>query len=353
MSHHFDTELSRKDPRLNICDFYLFEGAPGFTVMVMTTNGDAGHTSSDTFHPEGIYAFRFDRTGSNEEDLVFKFRFGEPSHMDGDEHRHVQGFSVLRSEGPLMPALGGDLLVAGSTGRTVERSGVKAFAGLVPDLWAADALGFRATISALLNDGVFDREAFVAGRNWFKGRNALAIVLEVPNELIGSGSVHAWSTISLFGHAPEMQICRFGYPLFTFLLLAKRVDLFDRYHSTAPKDDVAEFSVAVGSLATSLSASLGSQDPATHGRAIADRFTPSKLPYEIGTPASFSVEKINGRPLCDDALDAMWTLTAGAPVSDGVAPDRSRFVGTFPYYGEPYSRSDQAGFGPLVHTGSY
>ena len=26
---------------------------------------------------------------------------------------------------------------------------------------------------------------------------------------------------------------------------------------------------------------------------------------------------------------------------------------TFPYYGEPYSRSDQAGFGPLVHTGSY
>ena len=28
MSHHFDTPTAREDPRLNICDFYLFDGAP-------------------------------------------------------------------------------------------------------------------------------------------------------------------------------------------------------------------------------------------------------------------------------------------------------------------------------------
>ena len=28
MSHHFDTNLAKEDPSLNICDLYLFQGAP-------------------------------------------------------------------------------------------------------------------------------------------------------------------------------------------------------------------------------------------------------------------------------------------------------------------------------------
>jgi hypothetical protein len=28
MSHHFDTKLAKEDPSLNVCDFYLFQGAP-------------------------------------------------------------------------------------------------------------------------------------------------------------------------------------------------------------------------------------------------------------------------------------------------------------------------------------
>ena len=41
MSHHFDTPTGRDDPRLNLCDFYLFEGAAGRTVMAMTVNPEA------------------------------------------------------------------------------------------------------------------------------------------------------------------------------------------------------------------------------------------------------------------------------------------------------------------------
>ena len=40
MSHHFDTKLSKEDPSLNVCDFYLFQGAPDTTVMAMTVNPD-------------------------------------------------------------------------------------------------------------------------------------------------------------------------------------------------------------------------------------------------------------------------------------------------------------------------
>ncbi len=42
MSHHFDTKLAKEEPSLNVCDFYVFEGSPGTTVMVMTVNPDVG-----------------------------------------------------------------------------------------------------------------------------------------------------------------------------------------------------------------------------------------------------------------------------------------------------------------------
>ena len=42
MSHHFDTKLAKEDPSLNLCDFYLFDGPSGKTVMAMTVNPDVG-----------------------------------------------------------------------------------------------------------------------------------------------------------------------------------------------------------------------------------------------------------------------------------------------------------------------
>ena len=38
MSHHFDSPTGREDPRLNLCDIYIFPGSPGHTVMAMTVN---------------------------------------------------------------------------------------------------------------------------------------------------------------------------------------------------------------------------------------------------------------------------------------------------------------------------
>ena len=63
MSHHFDTKLAKEDPSLTVCDFYLFQGAPGTTVMAMTVNPDVVLSASDTLHTEGLYAFRLDLNG--------------------------------------------------------------------------------------------------------------------------------------------------------------------------------------------------------------------------------------------------------------------------------------------------
>src|SRR5271166_3525702 len=97
MSHHFDTKLAKEDPSLNVCDFYLFGGAPGTTVMAMTVNPDVGLSAPDTLHREGLYAFRFDANGDGREEVTFKFRFGEPQHADSAEKTHVQKFEVRRA----------------------------------------------------------------------------------------------------------------------------------------------------------------------------------------------------------------------------------------------------------------
>jgi hypothetical protein len=99
MSHHFDTQRAKSDPSMNICDMYLFEGAPGHTVMAMTTNADAGISAPDSLLSEALYAFRFGLDQDGREDVVFKFKFGQPRHADAGEHVHVQAFEVLRATG--------------------------------------------------------------------------------------------------------------------------------------------------------------------------------------------------------------------------------------------------------------
>jgi hypothetical protein len=97
MSHHFDTPTGREDPRLNLCDFYLFAGRPGSTVIVMTVNPEADPTKGPLFRDEGLYVFRFDTNSDAHEDVSFKIRFGEATHGNGGEH--VQSFEVRRAIG--------------------------------------------------------------------------------------------------------------------------------------------------------------------------------------------------------------------------------------------------------------
>ena len=161
MSHHFDTPTAREDPRICVNDFYLFDGPAGTTVMAMTVNPDAGVSAPDTFRDEGLYAFRFDLNGDAREELAFKFRFGAPRHADGIEQRHVQDCQVRMASGAdALHGLGGELLVEGKTGEVVGRSGIRAYAGLAPDLFAIDALINLASAAGLRVEMHFKKAAW-------------------------------------------------------------------------------------------------------------------------------------------------------------------------------------------------
>ena len=63
------------------------------------------------------------------------------------------------------------------------------------------------------------------------------------------------------------------------------------------------------------------------------------LPYELDTAANFTIDRFNGRGLAVDVMDVILTLATNTPLSDGVAPDKSRMRDEFPYFGEPFANS--------------
>ena len=347
MSHHFDTPTAREDPRINVCDFYLFSGRAGATAMAMTVNPDAGLSAPVTFQEEGLYAFRFDLDGDLKEEVASKVTFGPVSHEGGSEHVHVQDVTVRHMRGPAaVKGIAGEVIAHGPTGRVVEAGSVRAFAGLVPDLFAGDATAFGAFRKALFEHGRFAPEAFQSPTNFCAHRNVCAIVLEVPNEMLRDGPVGGWVTASLHGHAPEMQVSRWGYPLLTNMFMPDE-DMKERFSRLIPVEDHSEFAAQVGSVAERIAAPNGSgADRTLHAQRLLARLFPSTLPYVPGSPGAFAVSGCNGRVLTDDVMDVVLTLAANTPLGDGVAPSPDRVRAEFPYFGPAYSRAEQRGVAP-------
>ncbi|MGC2662303.1 MAG: DUF4331 family protein [Bryobacteraceae bacterium] len=351
MSHHFDTKLAKEDPSLNLCDFYLFEGTPGNTVMAMTVNPDLGLSAPDTLHIEGLYAFRFDLNNDAKEDVVFKFRFADPRHSSAaDDHIHLQKYWVHRAVGEAIRGDAGELLIEAETRAVHGKGKIKTYVGAAPELFAGDAFALHAFLNSFYKDKRFNGEAFLNRQNYFSRRNVSAIVLEVPSTLIGAGKVRAWATVSLFGHAPEMQVSRWGLPLMTHLFLNDpgHQEIKEKFNASIPSDDSANFSEHIGDFAERMTTYAGSiQNPSEYKKQVVARLCPTTLPYELGTKGAFDQAGFNGRALTDDVMDVMLTLASNRGLADGVKPDANRTRAEFPYFGDAYSKAEQVGVPPV------
>jgi hypothetical protein len=276
--------------------------------------------------------------------LSFKVRFGAVLHADEHDGAQVQSFEVRRASGSAA-SLGadGDLIVAGHTRRVVETAtGVKAFAGLAPDLFAGDAMALGEFRTALFEKERFDPGAFQSRKNFFANRNVTALVLEASTPLIGKGVVRGWATASLYGHAPETQVSRWGLPLITNIFMPDPI-MREDFNRTTPSEDIQRFSTQISSVAARLTRLAGSAaDPDDYARRLIERLCPVTLPYELDTPATFAVTGFNGRGLADDVMDVILSLATNTSLTDGVALDRSRMQNEFPYFGEAFPRTEPA-----------
>jgi hypothetical protein len=332
MSHHFDTKTATDDPRLNLCDFYLFRPSPGRVAMALTVNPNAGDGGSDTFHDEAVYAFRFDLDADAGADVAFMVRFSEVQHTGGSG-RHDQTFEVVRGNGSAATeGFAGDLIAQGHTGGPVEaEGGIQVFAGLVDDAFAGDSHALHAFKEAL-TEGRFTPENYQNRQNFFAGRQVSALVLEVPVEMIGVGLVGAWSTVSLFGHAPEEQVARWGLPLITHFFVTDP-QMQERYNRSGPEmDHEVTAPVIATAVERTVTLAQSADDPAAYAARLVERICPTVLPYQLDSVASFDHAGFNGRSLSDDVMDVMLTLWTNTALGDGVRPERTRYRDTFPYF---------------------
>lgn len=303
--------------------------------MALTVNPHAGPSAPDTFHEEALYAFRFDLNCDSHEDVTFKVQFGASAQVDGNEHQHVQAFDVRRAIGGVArKGAEGELIISGHTGQVVKTDrDYRAYAGLAPDLFAGDAVALNVFRKALRKEKRFEPQAFQSRQNFFAKANVTAIVIEIPSPLIGRGLVHGWATASLYGHAPEVQVSRWGLPLITHVFLSDPAlkDEAERYNRATPADDVTLFSKPISDFTEKVTRLANSAaNPSEYANQILARICPTVLPYELDTPAYFNVAGFNGRALTDDVMGVILTR-------DGVAPDKQLLRPDFPYFGEPHT----------------
>lgn len=150
-----------------------------------------------------------------------------------------------------------------------------------------------------------------------------------------------------------MRVSRWGLPLITHLFLndPNAQDVKEQFNTSIPSGDMAFFSEPIAEfIETMTQYAVSAVEPADYAKKVTSRLCPVLLPYELETTARFSREAFNGRPLGDDAMDVMLTLACNKPLSDGVAPDKSRIRNEFPYYGEPYTKEEQAQVTRIAHA---
>jgi hypothetical protein len=151
-----------------------------------------------------------------------------------------------------------------------------------------------------------------------------------------------WATASLYGHAPETQVSRWGLQLITNIFMPDPI-MREDFNRSAPVEDVPRFSAQIAKVAAKLTRLAGSAaDPDDYARRLIERLCPVTLPYELDTPATFAVTGFNGRGLADDVMDVILSLATNTSLTDGVAPDRSRIRDEFPYFGEAFARTKPA-----------
>jgi uncharacterized protein DUF4331 len=347
---HLDAPTVKSDHRIDINDVYVFQGAnPANTVLVMTTNVNAGILSGTSFRPGALYEFKIDNTGDAIEDVAYRIKFGDVR-GNGSQQIHVQ-----RANGAGNPASGGGgkQLATGSTGQMLNvAGGGMAWAGLADDPFFFDLVGFSAFKSAALAavpGGLTGAELASAlgnicnpGSNFFAGFDATAIVLEVPDAALdgnnASGVINVWGETAIEEGGALTQVERMGLP--TINTVFNHTDpAKEAYNRANPAGDPA---LVGGNISFLVSAIVGAAeelgaygpggiDQAAYGAAIADALTPDVLTYDTDTSADFTA--LNGRGLNDDVINVAYSaVSAGVLTSDCVAEDNT-LSGSFPYLG--------------------
>ncbi len=355
---HLDSPVISSRLEIDINDTYAFAGnslnEPS-TVLV-TTVSPAALVPTFGEKDNSRYVMRIDQNGDAVADLAFAVDFNTQGNKKPGQQVRVHLAKGTEAES-LTP--GGKLIANGRTEQTIAlKGGGYLWAGLRSDPFFFDLDGFRGTVENLpplrLDGSVAPIDAL--GQNptdFFANLNTLAIVIEVPDRVLG-GPIGFWATTSaLDGSGNWIQSDRLGRPAINTVVNSSGPIVNAPsgqkviFNAASPSGD-AGFTAAVVNALLAFS-SLDSEGPYSAGQAgaLAGVLLPDVLTYD---KSSALPAPLNGRGLADDVIDVeLRVVTGGDPLglfedrdadggvnSDGVGP-HTDYLSTFPYLGVPHS----------------
>ncbi len=316
-------------PAADINDVYVFQGHNGYhTVLAMTTHPAAGAIAPLAYATDVAYKLNVDRNGDAMQDLVYRVRFG-PRH---DNHQFYRVWRVTLHNSMVTSS---KVVAKGWTGKTNSiQGGGWVFAGLRSDPFFFDLDAFHGSVLGMGPRRFCDGHA----TDFFKPLNANAIVIEVPDGVLGK-KIGVWG-ITTANRTNRLD--RMGRPAINTVFNSGNDK--NRFNETSPGVDYARFSGNVIGTLKALSG-LDSDGSYTTAQAtgLAHVLLPDILTYDTSTKA---VGPLNGRALSDDVIDAELNIVTGgypfpgrhgtgAIPSDCVGPHHD-YQSVFPYLGTPH-----------------
>ncbi|MEU4095951.1 DUF4331 family protein [Streptomyces sp. NPDC026673] len=336
MSHHLDTPLAAQNGQLFIDDLYVFPGERS-TVFVMDVNSDiTGVYAEPGFHPEARYEFKVHFDGAEFEALTYRVSFDEPGPDGGQTLRlHALTGNEARED-----SADGDLVLEGRTGETADADGTRVWAGRISDSFYIDLSLLAVVNGAVAKGTAVDLSDWrpQEAQNSFAGTTVESIVLEVPHEhaqLRPGTRTGVWCATKLATDAGGWrQINRGGHPMMWPIFWPGDTDFSNPANTRHPSQDRAAVGEFIAGQVTAVVAATGTcADPEGYGRAVAEQLFPDVLPYVVGTLATYGFAGRNGRPLADNAPEAMLSLVTNTAVPAGLKPSVTQHLRTnrFPY----------------------
>ena len=323
MSHHLDTPLAAQNGQLYLDDLYVFPGN-GSTVVIMDANSNiTGVYAQPGFHPEARYEFKVHFDGADFEDLTYRVSFGQPD-ADG---RQVLRLHALTGGDARDDAAAGELMLEGRTGEVASGGGTRLWAGRIADSFYVDLSLLAIVNGAIAKGTAVDLSGWQPGKaqNSFAGTSVESIVLEIPHshpQLRPGARIGVWAATKLATDAGGWrQINRAGHPMMWPIFWPGDTDFSNPANTRHPSEDFAAAGTYIGEQVAAVVAASGTAgDPQGYGQTVARELFPDVLSYVVGTPAVYGFAARNGRPLADNAPEAMMSLVASMAVPSGLKP---------------------------------
>lgn len=318
-SHHFEVAIARTNTAISQLDNYVFQAAsPGRTVIIMNVNSSPRHGA--TFSPNALYNIHVALDDKFKEGHTFSFQF-----RDGQ----VMAYLSDNPNGRVGET--GVDIGKGKVGGSVNlKDKIELWTGIIKDPFYGNSSGLGA-YSAQLKAGKYDPQVWksASGTNIFKDQECGAIVLEIPNEMLGK-NIKVFMTTALKENGKWSQVQYSANPLLSHVMYFEDEAVRVEHDRSRPNTQSVLKNFVSASTARASGIAQTQAQPFAYGDKVADALIPDVLNYEAGSKAGYSADVRNGRYLDDDAMSAMLTLLIGKP-TDQAIDNPKLYTDQFPY----------------------